>query len=203
MVGIVDYGCGNVSSIQNMFSKIGIWSKTVENPLEIYNFDSIVLPGVGAFDTGVNKLKETGFWDAISIFVEQEKKPILGICLGMQLFFEKSQEGQENGFSWMPGELIKFIPNNSVKVPHIGWERLNNTSSSLFTDTKDEFYFVHSYHAPCDLNVEFIIASSTYEINFPAAVQKGNITGFQFHPEKSLSSGKKLLTRWHQSITRK
>ena len=73
MVGIVDYGCGNVSSIQNMFSKIGIWSKTVENPLEICNFDSIVLPGVGAFDTGVNKLKETGFWDAISIFVEQEK----------------------------------------------------------------------------------------------------------------------------------
>ena len=111
MVGIIDYGCGNVSSIQNMFSKVGIWSKAVTNPLNLNNFDSIVLPVVGAFDTGVHKLKETGFWDAIKIFVEQEKKPILGICLGMQLFFEKSQEGKEQGFSWIPGELIKFIPN--------------------------------------------------------------------------------------------
>ncbi len=203
MVGIVDYGCGNVSSIQNMFSKVGIWSKAIANPSELNIFNSIVIPGVGAFDTGVHKLKETGFWEAIKIYVEQEKKPILGICLGMQLFFEKSQEGKERGFSWIPGELKKFIPNDSIRVPHIGWECLNNTSSSLFSDTKDEFYFVHAYHAPNDLNKDLVIASSNYGLNFPAAVQKDNVTGVQFHPEKSLNSGKKLLSRWHQSVIRK
>ncbi len=203
MIGIIDYGCGNVSSIQNMFSRIGIWSETVADPLNIDHFDSIVLPGVGAFDTGVNKLKETGFWKAIKIFVEHEKKPILGICLGMQLFFEKSQEGKEYGFSWLPGELKKFVPGDSIRVPHIGWEPLMNTSKSLFCNNDNEFYFVHAYHAPTDLEEKFVIATGNYGVKFPAAVKKDNVIGFQFHPEKSLNSGKELLRRWHQNVTKK
>lgn len=202
-VAIVDYGCGNIGSVKNMFSKIEIWSEIVTSPDDLKNYDAIVLPGVGSFDNGVLRLKKSGFWDVIVSLVEQQQVPILGICLGMQLFFERSEEGVENGFGWIPGALQKF-DNTLDRVPHMGWnevEAVNKTG--LIAPTKNEFYFVHSYHAPIDLPSDYCVAMCNYTLTYPAAVKRDNIVGFQFHPEKSLSNGMEVLKNWFEQIVMK
>lgn len=203
MVGIIDYGCGNVGSVQNMLSKAGIWSETISVPAEIKGKEALILPGVGAFDSGVQKLKETGFWNPIKEAVEKESMPILGICLGMQLFFEESEEGTERGFGWIPGKLLRFKAESGLRVPHMGWKQLlvhSEHPRNVIDQLNSEFYFVHSYHAPENLGREYIMAECQYGIPFPAAVVNKNITGFQFHPEKSLKHGMHLLSSWYQSI---
>ena len=196
-IAVIDYGCGNVGSVKNMFSKIDVWSEITASPELLYGYSAIVLPGVGAFDNGVRRLRNTGFWEVIVDLVEHKKIPILGICLGMQLFFEASEEGQEKGFGWIPGTLKKFDKHED-RVPHIGWnsvQEMNDTK--LFEPSKNEFYFVHSYHAPRDLASEYCLAKCDYTGSFPAAVIHGNSVGFQFHPEKSLSNGMELLKNWY------
>ena len=202
IIGIIDYGCGNVGSVQNMFSKIGVWSEAINDPSQLSNVNAIVLPGVGSFDTGVARLKESGFWDAIKIAVENEKKPILGICLGMQLFFDGSEEGTELGFGWIPGKLERFNNDNQIRIPHMGWETLQNTTpnDNLFDQENSSFYFTHTFHAPSNLSSDYVLANCFYGSIFPAAVRKENIVGFQFHPEKSLSSGMHLLNNWCKKI---
>ncbi len=196
-IAIIDYGCGNVGSVKNMFSKIDIWSEIVTSPELLRGYKAIVLPGVGSFDNGVNRLRSTGFWDVIVDLVENKKLPILGICLGMQLFFEASKEGEEKGFGWIPGILQKF-DKELDRVPHIGWNTLQEMSNSkLFDPTKNEFYFVHSYHAPRNLDEKYCLAKCDYTGHFPAAVVHENSVGFQFHPEKSLSNGMELLKNWY------
>lgn len=199
-IGIIDYGMGNVGSIKNMLSKLEIWSEIIDNPSEITDKTAIILPGVGAFDSAVQKLKTLGFWNEIQNFVEKDNKPILGICLGMQLFFEKSEEGNENGFSWFKGKLYKFKPSKNIRVPHLGWKKVTHNLNSKLFSNYDEFYFVHSYHAPVKLDPKLVTAYCKYDILFPAAIQKQNITGFQFHPEKSLKFGMKLLKKWYGNL---
>lgn len=194
-VAIVDYGCGNVGSVKNMFSKIEIWSEIVSIPDDLEKFNAIVLPGVGSFDNGVQRLKQTGFWNAIIELVENKKTPVLGICLGMQLFFQTSEEGNEIGFGWIPGILKKFDVKLD-RVPHMGWNILSSLNNKMIDRDKNDFYFVHSYHAPLDLPSEYCLAKCNYTFEFPAAVIKDNIVGFQFHPEKSLTNGMQLLKNW-------
>jgi imidazole glycerol-phosphate synthase subunit HisH len=202
MIGIINYGCGNVGSIQNMFSKIGIWSQIITHPDEIYDKKALVLPGVGAFDNAVLKLKETGFWNGIKQHVEIENKPILGICLGMQLFFEASEEGKEKGLGWFKGSIKKFNVEKEYRIPHIGWEAINfvNAGYKKNISKESKYYFVHAYHAPCEMLDVDVLAYCDYQYVFPAALLKNNITGFQFHPEKSLSYGMELLNYWHQTL---
>lgn len=201
MIGIIDYGCGNVGSVQNMLSKLGIWSEIISSSNEISKMKALILPGVGSYDAAVLKLKESGFWNEIINHVELKKKPILGICLGMQLFFEGSEEGKEKGFSWLEGKINKFNKIGDLKIPHIGWEKLKlSNSKEIFSNKDNQYYFVHSYHAPLNLNPKYILGYCYHGVNFPAAIQIDNIIGFQFHPEKSLKYGMQLFSNWYKFI---
>jgi glutamine amidotransferase len=203
MIGIIDYGCGNVGSVQNMLSKIGIWSEVITDPSQISGKKAIILPGVGAFDTGVQKLTETGFWKEINSVIENDTIPVLGICLGMQLLFEGSEEGNEKGFGFFKGSFKRFSKEHDLRVPHMGWETLNYNQSELndyFLNPMAKFYFVHSFHAPIDLDENFTLATCKYGIDFPVAVKKNRVVGFQFHPEKSLKFGMELLGNWNKTL---
>lgn len=194
---IVDYKIGNIGSIINMFKKIGVKAKLSSNKEEILNAKKLILPGVGSFDNGMRHLKESGLIDILNKKVLEDKTPILGICLGMQLLMDSSEEGIEKGLGWIKGEVKKFQFNSSdkLKVPHMGWNLVNPTKKdSLYRDFSDEsrFYFVHSYHAVCE-NEENILATTNYGYKFTSSIYKDNIYGAQFHPEKSHKFGMKLL----------
>jgi len=204
MLGVIDYGYGNVGSVLNMFSKVGVWAEIVDSPEKIKQMKAIILPGVGAFDTGVKELKERGFWDAIKYHVEVDKKNILGVCLGMQLLFEGSEEGELPGFGWLPGKVERFDASVVPRIPHIGWQplQIQPLGESLFEDIQNpEYYFVHAYHAPRDLDVKHVAAYCHYGYSFPASVKNNNVLGMQFHPEKSLGAGMSLLKNFYTSIT--
>ncbi len=198
MIVIVDYGMGNLGSIANMLKKIGVAARISSREEDIVSADKLILPGVGAFDNGMNSLRMRGLDKILEKRVLQDGIPILGICLGMQLFTEKSEEGVERGLGWIEGETIRFCleeVKQSLKVPHMGWnEVLVNGSSPLFThsDAIPRFYFVHSYHVRC-AHPSDVAATSTYGIDFTSAIHRNNIYGTQFHPEKSHKYGMTLL----------
>ena len=195
MIAIVDYGVGNLFSLKSSLDMIGAEAFVTGDAEEIKKAEKIILPGVGAFGDAANKLRETGLFEVIK---EEAKngKPIMGICLGMQMLFEKSYEyGEHEGLGLIKGEIRpieEVIPKN-LKVPHIGWNALKFTGESkLFKYIKDgDFvYFVHSYYgAECDS----VIAVSDYGAPLTAAVENGNVSGCQFHPEKSGEVGLKIL----------
>lgn len=197
MIAIVDYGVGNLFSLKSSFSAIGVDIKVTSDANEIASADKIILPGVGAFGDAAEKLNKSGL---STILKEEAKKgkPILGICLGMQLLFDKSFEyGEHDGLGLIKGEIrpIKDVIPENLKVPHIGWNALSfvQKNSPLFKYIKDgDFvYFVHSYYgANCE---ESVIATSEYGANLTAAVASGNVFGCQFHPEKSGDVGLNIL----------
>ena len=200
MVTIIDYKVGNLGSIQNMLKKIGTSSLITSDPEEIKQATKLILPGVGAFDSGIKSLKEHNLWNVLHDKVLLERTPVLGICLGMQLLCNKSEEGKEKGLGWIDAEVIKFKPEDrSFKTPHMGWNHTKySAESNLFKDmyADPKFYFVHSFYVKA--NDESSIARTTYDIQFDAAVEKGNILGTQFHPEKSHKFGMKLLENFVQ-----
>ena len=194
MVAIVDYGVGNLFSLRSSLKAIGADAETVTTPEELKSASHIILPGVGAFGDAAKKLRDTGLYDA----VRQEAlagKPILGICLGMQLLLDKSYEfGEHEGLGLIPGSvrpIADVIPAN-YKIPHIGWNELIYTDHPLFEGLKhgDCVYFVHSYYGADCPNV---IATADYGASLTAAVAKDNVMGCQFHPEKSGPVGLKIL----------
>ena len=195
MIAIVDYGVGNLFSLKSSLDMIGAEAFVTGDAEEIKKAEKIILPGVGAFGDAANKLRETGLFEVIKKEAKNGK-PIMGICLGMQMLFEKSYEyGEHEGLGLIKGEIRpieEVIPKN-LKVPHIGWNALKFTGESkLFKYIKDgDFvYFVHSYYgAECDS----VIAVSDYGAPLTAAVEKGNVSGCQFHPEKSGEVGLKIL----------
>jgi glutamine amidotransferase len=197
MITIIDYKTGNLGSIQNILRKIGESSVITSNPADIINATKIILPGVGSFDTGMRNLIDLDLVGILNKKVLEEKIPILGICLGMQLLSEKSKEGKLPGLGWIKGEVIKFELKNTdeYKIPHMGWNFVNlRKESRLFRDMYPDprFYFVHSYHfKPCDISD--ILTSTNYELEFISSVERDNIIGVQFHPEKSHKFGMRLL----------
>ena len=195
MIVIIDYGVGNVHSILNMFKKIGVEAKLSESPEELLLADKVILPGVGSFDYGMKQLKETGYYDFVLKYAKEIKRPLLGICLGMQMLFETSDEGGTvNGLGLLPGRVLKFAPDMGLKVPAIGWNDLKTVSHPDLT-AGDYVYFVHSYYCRPDRALD-VAATSEYGIEFASAVSRGNILATQFHPEKSGEAGLSILNRW-------
>jgi glutamine amidotransferase len=198
MVTIVDYGVGNLASIKNMFKKTGIQAEITSDPAVIRNAEKLVLPGVGAFDTCAAKLEASGFKQVLIDKVQTEKIPVLGICVGMQLLTERSEEGNLPGLGWIKGKIVRLqkerIPPD-FKIPHMGWSEVNiSRPSALFSDMPADprFYFVHSYHAQLDDKNDEVL-SIDYGYNFSVALEHGNIMGVQFHPEKSHKFGMKVF----------
>ena len=198
MITIVDYGMGNLGSILNMFKKIGIESKLSSNFNEIEGASKLILPGVGAFDNAMLKIKELGLKDLLDYKALDEKIPILGICLGMQLMTINSEEGSKAGFGWINAYTKKFNFNNSskLKIPHMGWNKTSiSNKNSITCDLIEEskFYFVHSYYVNV-INEKDSILKTTHGIEFDSAITNNlNIYGVQFHPEKSHKFGMKLF----------
>lgn len=197
MVVVVDYGAGNLGSILNMLKKIGVDACISSNDLDIKRAEKIILPGVGAFDNAMENLVKLGLVDVLNDKVIRQKTPILGICLGMQLFSKKSSEGDLPGLGWIEAETVKFGfgDKKDFKIPHMGWNRINMIQENpLFQGMFPEarFYFVHSYHLMC-ANQSDILATTLHGYNFVSAIARDNIAGVQFHPEKSHKFGIKLL----------
>lgn len=197
MIVILDYEMGNVGSIQNILRKAGQKEILISRQADIImKADKVILPGVGAFDAGMNNLKKYNLIEPIKEFALNMKKPILGICLGMQLLGRCSEEGKENGLELIPFDNIRFKLNNDYKIPHMGWDYIDIVNKDIpivrGLEQRQRYYFVHSYHAKCD-NEENILMTCEYGYQFPAAVVKDNIYGVQFHPEKSHQFGLLLL----------
>jgi glutamine amidotransferase len=197
MIVIVDYGIGNLASVLNMFKKIGVKDTLVSSDKEVIkNASKLLLPGVGAFDTGMSNLENSGLIPILNEKVLQQKTPVLGICLGMQLLTQKSEEGIKKGLGWIDGETLKFDlpPELKLKVPHMGWDyiKVNRKNPLIETEGKNRFYFVHSYYVKC-FNENQSVATCMFGNNFTCLVNKENIYGTQFHPEKSLKFGMKVL----------
>lgn len=199
MITIIDYGMGNLRSVQKALETLGAEVNISSKKEDLKNADKLILPGVGAFPDAMNNLRERGLFDVIREEVIDNKKIILGICLGVQLLAEKGYELKEcEGLGLIPGEVIKFdVEKYKLKIPHVGWNNLINIKKDCplfknFEENELSFYFVHSYHFKTRLE-EHIAAECNYGINFTAVVHKDNVYGTQFHPEKSQRAGLKLL----------
>jgi glutamine amidotransferase len=196
MIVIVDYGLGNVASVFNMFKKLNIREVCISSDKEIIvKAEKLLLPGVGAFDAGMKNLEASGLIPILNNKVLQKKVPVLGICLGMQLLTNRSEEGVKSGLGWIDAETVKFAPDPAMKlkIPHMGWNYIDvKRENKLLAEEKNRFYFVHSYYVKCFKN-EHSIATSNFGSEFTCAVNKENIYGTQFHPEKSLKFGMKVF----------
>lgn len=197
MIVIVEYGIGNTGSIRNMLKKVGVEAKISSNADEIESSTKLILPGVGAFDTAMQQLAATGLIPLLNHKVLEEKTPVLGVCLGMQMLTESSEEGNLAGLAWIRGKVKRFRFEEAwahLRVPHMGWNEVAfPESSKLFQGFKEEarFYFVHSYHVVCD-NEADIAATAHYGYEIVASIEHENIFGVQFHPEKSHKFGMRL-----------
>lgn len=198
MIAVVDYGMGNLGSILNMLKKVGAQATVTSDKAVIENADKLILPGVGAFDTGMKNLNRLGLVPILHRKVVDEKTPVLGICLGMQLLTKGSEEGDCQGLGWIDAETLKFRfdkNESTLKVPHMGWNSVNiRRQSGIFEDMHEDprFYFVHSYYVRCSEESD-ILATTYYGGEFTSSVTRRNITGTQFHPEKSHKFGMKLF----------
>ena len=205
MIVIIDYGMGNLRSVQKAFERIKVPIKVSSSINDILNADKIVLPGVGNFERGIKNLRERGMYEAISEVVIEKKMPILGICLGMQLMTEFSEEGNCSGFGWIKAKTQKFsFPSGGFKIPHMGWNSLSiNRTDSLYDaiTTDDFFYFVHSYFVTCN-DYDDVLAETHYGNKFVSSFRKGNIFGCQFHPEKSHDAGLLILKNFANKTSR-
>lgn len=204
MIVIINYGMGNLGSIANMIKKVG-GTAVITSDLDVISAaDKIILPGVGSFDRGMQNLKEHDMIKLLNYKVLEKKTPVLGICLGMQLLSEGSEEGQLPGLGWIKAKTVKFQSEQlALKVPHMGWNFVRVVgSSSLTNDMYDnsKFYFVHSYHVVCD-DRDDVLMETNYGIEFTSSIHRDNIYGVQFHPEKSHKFGMKLMKNFVELVS--
>jgi len=198
MIVIVDYGMGNLGSISNMLKKIGSKAEVTSDKQVIGNAQKLILPGVGAFDNAITNLRTLDLIEILNRKVLEEKIPILGICLGIQLFTKRSDEGILPGLSWVDAETVsfaKYVDTKKNKVPHMSWNSVRVEKENPLIDSREggnRYYFVHSYFVRCSNPLD-ILSTTNYGIDFVSAIQKNNIFGVQFHPEKSHNYGMKLL----------
>ena len=195
---IVDYGVGNLGAIPNMLDRLGSAAIITRDPKLLSQAERIILPGVGAFGAGMRNLQEWNLIEVLDKRIRRDAVPALGLCLGMQLLFERSEESEMPGLGWLRGQVVRFRStgvDRELPVPHMGWSDLSIARSTALLDgLGDEvrYYFAHSYHAePAD--AEDIVATADYRYEFTAVVQRGNIYGAQFHPEKSHRFGLRLF----------
>jgi glutamine amidotransferase len=198
MITIIDYGVGNIFAFQNVYKRLDIPVKIATCVSDLINVEKIILPGVGSFDYAMERLNSSGMRDKLDELVLEKKIPVIGICVGMQMMGNKSDEGKLPGLKWIDSEILKFdesLIRQRTKLPHMGWNDVLPTRySPLFygLDKKSIFYFLHSYYFKCN-NPNDSLAISEYGITFSSAVNNDNIFGIQFHPEKSHQYGEKLL----------
>jgi glutamine amidotransferase len=198
MTVIVDYGCGNPASIRNMLKKLGHASYISSDPNDVLSAERIIFPGVGSFDFGAQRLAELGLVPALRQAVLVNGRPILGICVGVQLMCRRSEEGNLEGLGWLDADVVRFDSTRMTKgekIPHMGWGDVEVTNDHVLLAGYPEsprFYFAHSYHLQCD-NMIDVAATARHGYTFAAAVVKQNIAGVQFHPEKSHVFGMTLL----------
>ena len=198
MITIIDYGVGNIFAFQNVYKRLNLPTRIAKTVKDLENADKLILPGVGHFDYAMSQLNSSGMRKRLDEIVIIEKKPIIGICVGMQMMARKSDEGTVAGLGWIEADVKKFDPSTiefHTKLPHMGWNDVKPTLNHPLFDGLEKdaiFYFLHSYYFNCNNNNE-IISTSTYGIKFPSSVQHDNIYGIQFHPEKSHSNGERLL----------
>lgn len=195
MIDVIDCGIGNIGSIINMLKHIGVTARRTDTPEAVMRAERIILPGVGAFDTGMQSLEQSGLAEPLREKVRSGVM-LLGICLGMQMLFESSEEGHRPGFGWIPGKVRRFDTHPQLRIPHIGWTKVTPVKDSFLLDRlqNSRFYFVHSYHAQCLPIYTAGIAHHGYD--FPAVVACENVMGTQFHPEKSHKFGMQLLNNF-------
>ncbi|KAL4386928.1 hypothetical protein GQ457_09G014880 [Hibiscus cannabinus] len=205
VVTLLDYGAGNVRSLRNAIHYLGFEIEDVQTPKDILNAERLIFPGVGAFASAMDVLLKTGMDEALRTYIKNDR-PFLGICLGLQLLFEYSEEnGPVNGLGLIPGVVGRFNSSNGFRVPHIGWNALQIAKDSeILEDVGDQHvYFVHSYRAiPSDNNTEWISSTCNYGDDFIASIRRGNVHGVQFHPEKSGDVGLSILRRFLQPNSR-
>jgi len=196
-IAIIKYGMGNVASVQKALKKLGYTSIITNNHNEIKQADLILLPGVGSFKKGMENLHESGLVDLLTQEVVVNKKPFLGICLGMQLIASKGTEPEViNGLGWIDGVVVKIESPKGLRIPHLGWNTvISSTNDEIYWEFNgQDYYFIHSYHFKV-ANKNEVVFTVPYDGDLVAAVQKNNIHGMQFHPEKSQTFGMKLLKK--------
>lgn len=200
MIVIVDYGIGNLFSVQNMLNYLGINAKISSSSDDIRNANKLILPGVGHFKVGMENLRKANLVEILSEEVLVKRKTILGICLGMQLMTRHSDEGDCPGLGWIDAKTKKFKFEGSLKVPHMGWNDVVYKYPSLLNEDmllESRYYFVHSYHVSCTYPSD-VLATTMYGYEFPSAFSRENIFGVQFHPEKSHKFGMRLFQNFNK-----
>ncbi len=193
-VSVVDYGLGNLGSVENMLKRVGAQSRRVSTPDELLASDSLLLPGIGAFDSGMRRLDDLGLTEPIRAFAATGK-PLLGICLGMQLLLDSSEEGEMGGLGLIGGRSVRFPADAGIRVPHMGWSRVTMTHDDPLVsglEPENRFYFVHSYCVETD-DEDAVLGRTHYGRDFTSMVRSANVMGAQFHPEKSHHFGMTIM----------
>ena len=194
---ILDYGTGNLNSVKRTLDRIGTTATVSSHAEDVLRADKIIMPGVGHFGKAMAKLQELGLRDALSEAVLSKRIPVLGICLGMELMANTSEEGDATGLGWIDAEAVRFDLGaaTTYKVPHMGWNQVNVKKDSRLMkgiDDEAEFYFAHSYHLRVKDRAD-LLSETDYGVAFPSAIEKDNIFGVQYHPEKSHDAGRRVL----------
>lgn len=198
MITLIDYGVGNIFAFQNVYKRLDIPTKIAKTHEDLSDAKKLILPGVGSFDYAMGQLNASGMREKLDELVLEKKIPVIGICVGMQMMSNRSDEGKLEGLKWIDSEILKFdesLIQQRTKLPHMGWndvDPINNHPLFIGLEKEAIFYFLHSFYFKCN-NPTHSIAVSDYGLSFSSAVNKDNIYGIQFHPEKSHEYGEKLL----------